>query len=247
MKYSLSLACLLMLGCLGAATAQTPLLGVVKGQPDVAKVEVAVPASEGRYIVHIRDWHWVSFDDLKAEIPETTIDDYLDFLDDVTAVQAEQYRILKRLIVRRDVAVFREGLTPETQEVIASLSRAVWSARKAKPDDITLLILTPNVLTLGSPSRLLADGHLETVHALDTDESMSIANPFDADGNLRDVPQSVIEQREDIMVGRILKAKSTPIVVLGGAHDLRDNVRRLGKGVGLIVVTTKQYQKVAEE
>jgi hypothetical protein len=50
------------------------------------------------------------------------------------------------------------------------------------------------------------------------------------------------------MVRQILKHKGHCVIILGGAHDLTDNVRRLGKGnVGLIVVTTRGYQKHAVE
>lgn len=45
----------------------------------------------------------------------------------------------------------------------------------------------------------------------------------------------------------MIKTEANAIIVLGGAHDLADNVRRLGKGTGLIVITTRAYQKFAED
>lgn len=45
-----------------------------------------------------------------------------------------------------------------------------------------------------------------------------------------------------------LRAGAETVVVLGGAHDLTDNVKRLGGGkVGLIVVTTQAFRRFAEE
>jgi hypothetical protein len=44
--------------------------------------------------------------------------------------------------------------------------------------------------------------------------------------------------REDAIVKRMMKMSGTAVLVLGGAHDLSDNVP---KGVKLIVLTVKGY------
>ncbi|MFT5325283.1 MAG: hypothetical protein ACI8P0_003151 [Planctomycetaceae bacterium] len=70
---------------------------------------------------------------------------------------------------------------------------------------------------------------------------MSAKDPF---SKSRSIP-SIIgnEAREDAIVKRILKVSGTAVLVLGGAHDLSDNVP---EGVRLIEVTVKAYPRGGE-
>jgi hypothetical protein len=65
------------------------------------------------------------------------------------------------------------------------------------------------------------------------------ANPT-KDGNF-EIDKRVQEDREDEIVKNLLKQKETVVLVLGGGHDLSDNIKRLTKDCGYTIVTPKGY------
>ena len=59
---------------------------------------------------------------------------------------------------------------------------------------------------------------------------------------------AMVRAREEAQVRAALKAGPVAIIVLGGAHDLGDSVRALGRGrCAYVRVTTTRYREVAEE
>ena len=69
-------------------------------------------------------------------------------------------------------------------------------------------------------------------------KAYATANPVKDDGTIV-FDEKANEKREDAIVRNLMKASgNTAIVVLGGAHDLSDNVP---KGVHLVEVTVKSY------
>ena len=71
--------------------------------------------------------------------------------------------------------------------------------------------------------------------------------PVTADGQVRFDPLKV-QARHDAIVKNVLKEGSFGLVILGGDHDLSENVRRLGEGkCEYVGVTTKRYREAARE
>ena len=101
----------------------------------------------------------------------------------------------------------------------------------------------PNPLAMRSAGQLLAEGETLTIRAVDSDKTLAECNPIDDSGRFREVALETIERREDHMVRTVATSKKEPVLLLlGGGHDLSNNVTRVeGDVPGLIVVTTRQY------
>ena len=54
------------------------------------------------------------------------------------------------------------------------------------------------------------------------------------------------EAREDAIVRNLLKAGGVAVIVLGGDHDLADNLKRAGRQVKYERVTVPKYRDVVE-
>ena len=226
------------------ATAEHPILDVLRKSPEVHSATVAVEPVGDAVIIHLQDWHWVPYAYFQAE--GGTPAEYIAFLRSVESVQAEQYSLLRKLVAAGHETIFRESLTPDVEPVFKTMCSRLWRIRRRMPDDEELLFVSPNVLSVGTPGRLLALGLVDRVRAADDDDSLELTRPFDADGKLRDVPGESLEKREDHVVRQMLGVDGVSILVFGGAHDFADNVRRIGQGkTGLIVVTTKRYRRAA--
>jgi hypothetical protein len=56
-----------------------------------------------------------------------------------------------------------------------------------------------------------------------------------------------LKARQDTQVNGVLEKGAFGLIVLGGAHDLSDNVRRLGQGrCEYIRVTTRRFKEFSE-
>ena len=228
-----------------AASAEHPVLSILKKSPEVYSATVAVEPATDAVIVHLQDWHWVPYAYFRAEGGD--LEEYFAFLQRVEAVQAEQYELLKRLNAAGHETIFREALTPDVEPVFKAMCRKLWKRHRQMPDGHEQLFVSPNVLSVGTPGRLLAEGLVKRVRAADSDASLALTYPFDDAGNLREVPPAAMEKREDYVIRQMLKSEGVSILVYGGGHDFADNVRRLGKDrTGLIVVRTKKYREAAQ-
>lgn len=85
------------------------------------------------------------------------------------------------------------------------------------------------LLEVGAAGRLLIAGEIEEVFPLDDADLMDQARPVTPAGKVRLEPDKV-KAREDAQVGSALARGPFALVILGGAHDLSDSVRRLGGG-----------------
>lgn len=53
--------------------------------------------------------------------------------------------------------------------------------------------------------------------------------------------------REDAIVQNLLKGNGVVVIILGGDHDLTDNLKRLFKGVKYKRITVPKYKEVIEQ
>lgn len=230
------------------ALAEHPAVELLQRSPEVHSVKVAVEPQGERYIIHIRDWHWLPYETVAAEAGGLSPDQYRVFLKSVEKVQAEQYRLMKRLIGSGYSTLFQEALTPGSERKFPGRCRDVWKKRLAIPTEEFDLLNSTDVLWIGTSGRLLAEGVLKRVRSADSDETLNLTRPFDETGQLRKVTAVERNVREDHTVREMIRTNRPAVLILGGGHDLTDNVKRLGEGkVGLIIVTTKQYSAAADE
>ena len=103
------------------------------------------------------------------------------------------------------------------------------------------------MVEIGAAGRLLVSGEIEDVLPLEDEEPLKAANPVDADGQVRfDSPR--VQARHDAIVKNVLKEGSFGLVILGGDHDLWENVRRLGEGkCEYVRVTMGRFNQAASE
>lgn len=80
-----------------------------------------------------------------------------------------------------------------------------------------------DLLQIGAAGRLMLPDELEDVLPIEDDELLEDANPIGSDGTVR-IDVEANERREDAIVWRLLRAGPVSVVVLGGVHDLSDNV-----------------------
>jgi hypothetical protein len=228
--------------------------------PGVVQVEVAVRAEQPTHrIVHLRDWHFVPRD---LYALDSNDEPYEQFLQKVDAVQQEQMTLLRCLIRDRGLRrVFAEGMTAEDlphykeriavlrdmeqnqiPELRALLTRTKTAKHKAEIVDM-LDQHKARLLELGAAGRLLIAGEIDGVLPLDDAEALDRAKPITPDGKFL-MDDAKLAARHDAQVRAVLDAGPMAIIVLGGAHDLSDSVRRLGGGrCEYIRVTTRRFQE----
>lgn len=226
-----------LLACLLSDHADLPDL---KRLPGVDSVEIAVQHTDPKLtIIHIRDWHFIDYAAFKADVADKVSadqirDQYLILAREVQAIQDQQELILQALASAGHRDVWIEGLIPEFERVFQHICHA--AAQNG-------LYESPNPLSVGAAARLFVRQQIR-VHALDTDKGLRLTFPLDAAGKLRDVPDSDVEKRENLMMRQLRDQSGVAILVLGGAHDLSNNVPA---GVKLIVVTVKGYREASGE
>jgi len=208
--------------------------------PGVESVKVAVECPAPKLtIVHVRDWHFIEYAEFKADVEDEVGADqvpgqYLVFAREVQAIQDQQELFLNALAGAGHRDVWIEGLIPEFERVFLHICHA--AARNG-------LYESPNPISVGAAARLFVKQQIR-VHALDTDQGLRLTMPLDAAGKLREVSDSDIEKRENLMMQQLRNHQGVAIVVLGGAHDLSNNVPA---GVKLVVVTVKGYRQASGE
>lgn len=90
-----------------------------------------------------------------------------------------------------------------------------------------------DLLRLGAAGQLALEGKLRVLPA--EGKGFEQANPV-RDGAV-EFDEAANEKREDEIVRRLAKGGC---LVLGGAHDLADNIKRLGLDVGYVLVTPRR-------
>ena len=208
--------------------------------PGVESAKVAVKCDDPRLtIVHIRDWHFIEFAEFRADVQDEIAEDqiqnqYFIFAREVQEVQDQQELFLEAMAKAGHQDVWIEGLIPEFERAFIHICHA--AARNG-------LYESPNPISVGAAARLFVKRQIR-VHALDTDKGLRLTKPLDAAGKLRTVSEADIEQRENLMMQQLRSHKGVAIVVLGGAHDLSNNVTPETR---LVVVTVKGYREASGE
>ena len=218
----------------------TPADQILKSLPGVESVEV-IPAKtqRKRRVIHLLNWHFVPREQYEADLNglrdepltnDESFKEFQKFRDEVEAVQQEQIKLLHVLIRKHGLKkLFCEGLAVEETEkyrsLLATLKRsAKYVNRGDSPIDLLVQHEYQNdILMIGAPGRLMMNGELNDVLPTETQESLKTGAPFDAEGSVK-FDDSKIEQREDVIVEHLMKGGPVSFVVLGGAHDLSDNI-----------------------
>lgn len=208
--------------------------------PGVESTKVVVDSAEPALtIVHIRDWHFIEYAEFEADVQGEVAEDqvqnqYLIFAREVQEIQDQQELFLNAMAKAGHRDVWIEGLIPEFERAFIHICHA--AARNG-------LYQSPNPISVGAAARLFVKQQIR-VHALDTDKGLRLTKPLDAAGKLREVSEADVEERENLMMMRLREHKGVAIVVLGGAHDLSNNIPA---GTKLVVVTVKGYRKASGE
>lgn len=84
-----------------------------------------------------------------------------------------------------------------------------------------------DLLELGAAGRLVVKGDLKTLLPTEDSKAFEAADPVRADGTVV-FDKKADEARENAIVRNLLKSDGVAVIVLGGAHDLADNLKRVG-------------------
>lgn len=237
----------------------SPAVDVLKSLPSVVSVEV-VPAKiePKRRIIHLLNWHFVPFEQFSTDLnglreeplsEDELFDEFQSFRDDVQAVQDEQEKLLRELTRNHKLQkLYCEGLTVEETEdykkFLATLKKHGERVNEGDTDIDRLLRwqYKNDLLMVGTPGKLMMAGQLDQVLPTETEKSIKDGAPFDAKGNVK-LDADKIEKREDVIVEHLLKGESVVFVILGGAHDLSNNIP---DDCEYIRVATKKYNEIVQ-
>ncbi|MCR9230465.1 MAG: hypothetical protein NXI29_05590 [bacterium] len=215
--------------------------------------------AEPTKVIHILNWHYVSRDDYAADLKSSTgkplTDDqinkeYLAFIDDVQTIQKQQMELLRGLITKHKLkAVYVEGLTEKNHKGILEFLESMKKyerARKPSEDRLDRLIEAQHQLDLlhvGAAARLVMSGELKTIVPAEDSKAMEAANPVQPDGTVV-FDLKAAHAREDAIARNLLKAEGVAVIILGGGHDLTDNIKRVGGSCKYERVTVPRYKDV---
>lgn len=103
------------------------------------------------------------------------------------------------------------------------------------------------LLRIGAAGRMLLAGELAEVVPIEDEVSFENANPIGKDGSVT-LDAKKNRRREDAQVKKLLKGEPLVVVILGGSHDLSDNIARLAnEKCRYVVVTTRAFAEAAGE
>ena len=99
-------------------------------------------------------------------------------------------------------------------------------------------------LQMGAATQLLINRRLKSVLPLQNAETFEKANPVGKDGKVR-IDKETEEKREDEMIKILVKGQGIKVIVLGGGHELTDNLEGMKlDSVQYVRVSGKQYQRI---
>jgi hypothetical protein len=209
-------------------------------------------------IIHLLNWHFISKEDYAADLSDLSNGKlseeefekrYLEFLKDVEAIQKEQKQILRYLIKHHKVqSVYMEGLTEKNLSAFSSFIKTLREFEMPEDDGAFDLFLKEQYrrdkLQMGAAAQLLISNELKAVLPLENAEAFESANPVSKDGKIR-FDKGKEEKREEEMIKSLLKGQGMKVIVLGGGHDLTDNIRQMKiESVQYIRLTTNRYKIV---
>ncbi|MCA9067895.1 MAG: hypothetical protein KDA84_03170, partial [Planctomycetaceae bacterium] len=173
-------------------------------------------------------------------------DDWELFLSEVEAIQAEQMALLRSLAKSHGLkAIHMESVTMEGVEGFRRLVGHIrdYKPRGNRPLDLLLNEMHQHdTLLIGAPGRLMMTGEIEVLPVEDQ-KLYEAANPV-KDSTVK-FDEAAIAKREDAIVRNLLASDSpVAVLVMGGAHDLSDNLKRIGQEhVEYVRVELKAYHK----
>lgn len=210
-------------------------------------------------------------------LTEEELDERYDkFLKQVDSVQLEQMTLMRTLIQQHGVKrLFCEGLTskdmPNYRErigVLKDMEANQITRLKSQLNEVReLLVQRPDsdaqvmeekildllygsywrLVEMGAAGRLLVSGEIEEVLPMEDHELLDAANPVTSEGQVQ-FDERKVQARRDAIVKNVLKAGPFGLMILGGDHDLTENVKRVGGGkCEYIRVTTSRLKKVSKE
>ncbi len=203
----------------GLSDVRSDAASILRKAPGVARVERLVSVRRPtRRIIHIADYHWISRDDLAADLrdqhSETTEADidaeYERIMTEVRCVQAKQLRFIRWLAKEHSVrAIHIEGLTDRDDWAYAALVRLVGKGN-VEPERI------------GAAGQALASGEIEAVLPAEDEAAYLAAGVEMKEQFVFDGPRN--EARKAAIAERLIASGPLSIVVLGAADDLSKHV-----------------------
>ena len=100
------------------------------------------------------------------------------------------------------------------------------------------------LLELGAAGRLLMSGELQEVLPLEDAEKLEQAKPVTPSGEVKLDPAKV-KVRNDAQVRMAFKNGPVAVVILGGAHDLKDSASQFTGGCEYLRVTTRRFKELS--
>lgn len=205
----------------------------VADRPEVARVIIVPARTERQFvIIHLCNWHMIpraSFEAvLKADgISDNEISRRFEVHEArVESVQAEQRSLMLFLVKELQLkAVHLEGLCAEDAERFEKRLRQLRLAVSLQPDHFSQKAaetLREDRLLAGTAGRLSMDGVVNILPVEDR-AAFEAASPFQADGSCADNPE-MTEWRETEIVRHLIHDGAVTFVILGGLHDLSNNV-----------------------
>ena len=245
---------------------------ILNSLPGVVSVErLSSGKNPTKRIIHLRDWHFVTKDDYAKDIRDTAdnplsdaeIDAlYEQLLLEVEMIQLEQRSILRLLtrhhgldhiciegLVGRDVSIYKAKV-----RVLGDFGEKMSDLRDSRDDldgdedselidqiDAVLKKYRQDTLQLGAAGQMVLSGELTNIRPSESLEAYEQANPLKEGTVVLD--EEAIERRQDAIVS-VLTANNVSLVILGGAHDLANN---LPADVEYCRVTTAFYGEIWAE
>lgn len=220
-------------------------------------VNTPIKSKPKQIIIHLLNWHFVSRDDFATDLSDSSSGklseaeierQYFEFLEDVEAIQKEQKQILRYLIKNHEVrSVYLEGLTEKNLNAFNSFVKTLREFEVPEGDGAFDLFLKEqykrDLMQLGVPAQLMITNELNSVIPLENSAAFKTANPIGGNGKIQ-FDEKAEEKREDEMLKILRKGQGINVIVLGGGHDLTDNLERMElDSVQYIRVATNSYEK----
>lgn len=211
----------------------------------------------------------------KVPLSDEKIDElYEQLLLEVELLQLEQKALLRCLIkhhgldhiyveglTERDMPIFKAKLTAlkqvagEIQNLQEQRGKVILLLESGDSrqelseaiDDIDKILAQYRMdrLQIGAAGQLLLDEEIDEVLPVEDTQAYEDANPVMENGGVV-LDRRKIETRQDAQVRRLLQADRCSLVILGGAHDLSDNIDRISCGTcEYVKITTRWYREFA--
>ena len=257
---------ILLLSFLSADPRSLELSESLRKLPVVDSVNViAAKVKAKKRIIHVLDWHYVDENSFVADLKDAadevlSEDETKDAVEEhrktVRKVQKQERQLILFLVSKLGIKqVIHEGFT---QEELDPYKNRIQMLKEFEPpsgnggfDQFIRHEYQIDLLLIGAPGHLLIDEKIGVVLPAEGAEAYKAANPL-RDGKFV-FDEKANEAREDAIVKRVLAGTArTGVRILGGAHDLSDNVPddceyiRVGEGLseGESVIRRKTEEAV---